>query len=449
MCRPHRRPPPVKAAFDVHEAAHISAHHHVGAGGFDCLQLGFEHGRRDFRHLNREEAPKPTTLVSTLELATRHARSVQQGLAHAVQTEATQPVTRSVKGNGAVGACATDIDLVVGEEPGELHRPRGHTKRRVLRGTPGEQRWSVMNQHVAARARRNDDRSVSGVEDRHGVFCHGGCLFGIPGVEGGLAAARLIKGEGHVVASPLQEPNCGDANAGREAVDQTRHEKLAHPGHVFDVSGGYGRRLMDAARSHEDAIDLLVATDADLAAVVDRYGRPNPFRRSPTFATLTLLILEQQVSLESAAAAFGRLQASTVVEPEAVLRLTDAELRTVGFSRQKTRYVRALAEVVVSNHLPLSELAGLPDDAVRSVLTSVPGIGPWTAEVFLLSCLGRPDIWPIGDRALQVGTTETLGSDTIPTPAELAGIGERWRPFRSTAAQLIWHGYLGKRKRNE
>lgn len=206
---------------------------------------------------------------------------------------------------------------------------------------------------------------------------------------------------------------------------------------------------MNAIRSHEDAIDLLVAADADLAVVVDSYGRPNPFRRPPTFATLTLLILEQQVSLDSAAAAFGRLEASIAVEPEAILGLDDATLRTIGFSRQKTRYVRALAQAVASENLSLSELARLPDDAVRSALTSVPGIGPWTADVFLLSCLERPDIWPTGDRALQVGTAETLGSDTVPTAGELAGIGERWRPFRSTAAQLIWHAYLGKRNRGK
>lgn len=206
---------------------------------------------------------------------------------------------------------------------------------------------------------------------------------------------------------------------------------------------------MDAARSHEHAIDVLIAADRHLAAVVDGFGRPTVFRRPPTFATLTLLILEQQVSLDSAAAAFRRLEASIAVEPKALLDLDDATLKEIGFSRQKTRYVRALAQAITSDALVMSELAQLPDDAVRSALTSIPGIGPWTADVFLLSCLGRSDVWPTGDRALQVGTAETLGSDTVPTGQELAVIGERWRPLRSTAAQLIWHGYLGRRNRSQ
>lgn len=198
---------------------------------------------------------------------------------------------------------------------------------------------------------------------------------------------------------------------------------------------------------HDHAIDRLIGLDQHLAIVVDRFGRPEVFRRPSTFATLVLLILEQQVSLSSAAAAYRRLAEAGPVDPETLLGFDDASLREFGFSRQKVRYLRALAQAVASGDLPLELLAYLTDDEARSALTSIPGIGPWTADVFLLSCLARPDVWPVGDRALQVGTGEVLGLGTVPSPTELGEIGERWRPLRSTAAQLVWHHYLASRGR--
>jgi DNA-3-methyladenine glycosylase II len=200
---------------------------------------------------------------------------------------------------------------------------------------------------------------------------------------------------------------------------------------------------MAADTSHHAAIDRLIESDRHLAAVVARSGRPEPFRRPPTFATLVLLILEQQVSLSSAAAAFRRLEERIPVEPEPLLGLDDETLHAVGFSRQKTRYVRALSHAVLAGGIALDG----PDDEVRESLLALPGIGPWTVDVFLLSCLGRPDVWPVGDRALQVGTAEALHLDTVPSPETLEIIGERWRPMRSTAAQLIWHDYLARRGR--
>src|SRR5690606_9444895 len=167
----------------------------------------------------------------------------------------------------------------------------------------------------------------------------------------------------------------------------------------------------------------------------------------PSFATLVLLILEQQVSLTSAAAAFRRLAASGPVEPARVSTLDDAALAAAGFSRQKMRYVRALAAAVASGELTLEALVDLPDAEARTALLRHPGIGPWTADVFLLSSLGRPDIWPVGDRALQVGAAEVLGLSTVPSPAELETLGERWRPRRSTASLILWHAYLAARGR--
>ncbi|MEX0666782.1 MAG: DNA-3-methyladenine glycosylase 2 family protein, partial [Acidimicrobiia bacterium] len=137
------------------------------------------------------------------------------------------------------------------------------------------------------------------------------------------------------------------------------------------------------------------------------------------------------------------------VTPATVLIPTDDELRADGFSRQKARYVRELARAVLERRIDLARLESIADDDVRRQLIGLIGIGPWTADVYLLSCLRRPDVWPVLDRALQVATGEVLGLETTPDPTELQELGERWRPHRSTAARLMWHSYLSKRGRKE
>lgn len=196
------------------------------------------------------------------------------------------------------------------------------------------------------------------------------------------------------------------------------------------------------------AIEVLIGSDERLDAIVRAHGRPAPWTRPPGFATLILFILEQQVSLASAAAAYRRLeQRLGQVTPAAVLAATDDELREDGFSRQKTGYVRRLATVLETGSLDLAGMDALPDEAVRTTLTALPGIGPWTADVYLLACLGRPDVWPIGDRALQVAAGEAI-TDTGPlSPVELDRLGETWRPHRSVAALILWHSYLARRSR--
>jgi DNA-3-methyladenine glycosylase II len=195
-------------------------------------------------------------------------------------------------------------------------------------------------------------------------------------------------------------------------------------------------------------IDQLTASDSHLRRIIEAHGRPQRFSRPASFQTLVLLILEQQVSLDSARAAFDRLVATIPgAEPSALLGLTDDELRAIGFSRQKARYAREVATRVIDGGLDPDGLGHLPDDEVRAELTSIPGIGPWTADVFLMSSLGRPDIWPVGDRALQVATAEALDLDDVPTQPVLEGIGARWRPLRTIAAQILWHGYLSSRNR--
>jgi len=196
-------------------------------------------------------------------------------------------------------------------------------------------------------------------------------------------------------------------------------------------------------------VEALVATDADLAAAVERWGPPPTWRRPPGFATLVLQVLEQQVSLGAAAAHFARLAetAGGEVTPAAVVDLDDDTMRAAGVSRQKARYVRALAAAVLDGELDLHGLDSLTDEQARAALTAVPGIGPWTADVHLLFVLRRPDLFPVGDRALQVGAAEVLGLPAPPAPDELASIASRWAPRRSAAARVLWHAYLSARGR--
>lgn len=199
----------------------------------------------------------------------------------------------------------------------------------------------------------------------------------------------------------------------------------------------------------EAAVLELAARDADLAAIVERYGPPPLWDRAPGFGTLLHIVLEQQVSLASAQAAFDRLIAAThPLTPERFLALTDEELLAIGFSRQKARYGRALAVAVADGSLDLHALEGSPDDAVDAALQALPGIGPWTSTIYLLMVLRRPDVWPVGDIALQESARIVKGLDRRPDSVALAAIGEPWRPWRSVAARLLWHDYLARRGRS-
>jgi DNA-3-methyladenine glycosylase II len=203
-------------------------------------------------------------------------------------------------------------------------------------------------------------------------------------------------------------------------------------------------------RSFAAAVAELGAADPDLAAIIERHGIPEFWAREPGFATLVLLILEQQVSLASARAAYDRLVLRLGgLTPRGVLGSTDAELRADGFSRQKNRYVRSLAGAIESGELDLDTVAALEDEDVRIALVALPGIGPWTAEVYLLSALRRPDTWPTGDIALQEGARRAKRLESRPTPAELDELGEAWRPHRASAARLLWHLYLSENRRSE
>lgn len=192
-----------------------------------------------------------------------------------------------------------------------------------------------------------------------------------------------------------------------------------------------------------EAVGYLCARDEDLAAIVERHGPPAFWSRPPGFATLVYIILEQQVSLASARATWLRIgELLEEFSPASYLSLSDAQLRAAGVSRQKARYTRLLAEAVVDGTLPLARLARMRDEGVRSALTSITGIGNWTADVYMMSALRRPDRWPIGDLALVKAIMAVKGLDERPSSAWLDALGESYRPFRSVAARIYWHHYL-------
>ena len=192
------------------------------------------------------------------------------------------------------------------------------------------------------------------------------------------------------------------------------------------------------------ATSLLAKQDPDLGGVVRRYGVPPLWGREPGFATLLRTILEQQVSLASADAAYRRLlEVVDPLTPEGFLGLDDATLRAVGFSRQKTRYGRLLAESLVDGSLDLEVVSGLEDDAAREALTSLTGIGPWTADTYLLMALGRQDVWPAADIALQAAVRDLKSLPARPTAEAMVDLAEPWRPWRAVAARILWFHYLG------
>ena len=193
-------------------------------------------------------------------------------------------------------------------------------------------------------------------------------------------------------------------------------------------------------------VRLLVDRDEHLAEVVTAYGQPPLWVREQGFPTLVYIILEQQVSLASAKAAFDRLNAAVrPLTPVRFLKLTDGELLRIGFSRQKTLYTRLLAESLARRHFNLRYLHDLPDDSAHKMLIAFKGIGRWTADIYLLSALRRPDIWPTGDLALATAVQEVKRLRKRPTPEKLEALSVPWRPWRAVAARLFWHAYLCKR----
>ncbi len=170
-------------------------------------------------------------------------------------------------------------------------------------------------------------------------------------------------------------------------------------------------------------------------------GDSGLLRRQPGFASLLRIIVEQQVSVASANAIWGRLEDQVNLVPEDMLRADDTTLRGVGLSGQKIRYGRELATEIIEGRLALDTLQHMSEEDATAELVRVKGIGRWTAEIYLMFVLGRPDVWPAGDIALQNAVRDLLELDVRPNVKEMDVLSEPWRPWRSVAARLFWHSY--------
>lgn len=191
------------------------------------------------------------------------------------------------------------------------------------------------------------------------------------------------------------------------------------------------------------ALTHLSLVDKDLKSVIDNFGPPPMWSRDPGFSTLVYIVLEQQVSLASAKAAYEKLKRYTPnLNPDKFLKIKDSKLKEIGFSRQKMQYCRNIALAIEEGVLQIDELLHLPDDRVRLELLKITGIGPWTADIYLLMALNRADIWPVGDLALISAVQKLKNLPKRPNTFEFETLGETWKPLRAVAARILWHYYL-------
>ncbi len=192
--------------------------------------------------------------------------------------------------------------------------------------------------------------------------------------------------------------------------------------------------------------DKLSRKDKELRSVIKQFGYPPMWTRPGTFQTLILTILEQQVSLASAFAAFKKLkQRIGFVTPAKILALTNEELRACYFSRQKIVYARCLAEAIQSKQLNLKKISTAHEDEIRIELKKIKGIGDWTVDVYLMHALQRTDLFPLGDIALVNSLKEIKKLHPKITKEEMLVIAEPWRPYRTIASMILWHAYIQKR----
>jgi DNA-3-methyladenine glycosylase II len=190
----------------------------------------------------------------------------------------------------------------------------------------------------------------------------------------------------------------------------------------------------------------LASKDSDLAAILRRLGMPPLWPREPGFATLVHIILEQQISLKAAHTMLLRLQSHLgEISPETVLQAGTEALRELGLTRQKSRYCLELASRVDSGELALEDLPGLPTEEGRQALLKVPGLGPWSVDVYYMTALRKPDVGPFGDLALADAIADIKGLDAHPSRDEQARITAAWAPWRAVAARLLWAHYLDAR----
>ena len=192
-----------------------------------------------------------------------------------------------------------------------------------------------------------------------------------------------------------------------------------------------------------EGVVFLTASDPDLQAVVDRHGLPPLWARPNSFDTLIRIILEQQVSLASGRAIHLRIEhALANLTPNTMVEAGAEHLRSLGVTRQKATYCVGVANHVLADTLNFRRLSRASDNEAREELQQIKGVGPWTADVYLLMALRRPDIWPVGDIALLTAFQHLRHLPSRPDNAWASHESLKWRPWRSVAARILWHGYL-------
>ncbi len=197
---------------------------------------------------------------------------------------------------------------------------------------------------------------------------------------------------------------------------------------------------------NQDDVNQLFEADEIFIRIHALYGSPPDWERPQGFITLSKIILEQQVSLQSANAHFNKLNGYLPkFTPEEILKLSDVEMRECQISKQKSKYLRALSVTILDGKIDLSVLPALPIALVREQLKSINGIGDWTTDIYLMFCLQAKDVFPLGDIAV-INTIKEL--TTAVTKPEIIEYAEKWKPYRSLATFFLWHYYLSKRKRN-
>jgi DNA-3-methyladenine glycosylase II len=193
--------------------------------------------------------------------------------------------------------------------------------------------------------------------------------------------------------------------------------------------------------------DHLVETDHDLKLIIEKYSYPPMWTRDNTFATLILTILEQQVSLASAFAAYQKLKEKIpFITPQNLLQLSDDELRQCYFSRQKIIYARGLANALINEEVSLQQFEFEKENVIRTRLKKLKGIGDWTIDIYLIHALRRMDVFPVGDLALVNAMKEIKSLPASTTKEELIKIAAPWKPLRSIATMMLWHYYIQKRR---
>ena len=208
------------------------------------------------------------------------------------------------------------------------------------------------------------------------------------------------------------------------------------------ASGPHHRPHIHTEADLDIGLGALGTLDPRFIPIIAKAGRPPLRRRAHGYAGLAAIIVSQQLSTASAGAIWGRLTAAfDPFEPAALIRARPARLARLGLSGAKIRALKAIARAIEKGEIDLAKLVDVPADAAHAALTALHGVGPWTADIYLLACLGHADAWPAGDLALQEAARLAFGLPARPTTKEMERLGDQWRPWRSIAARVLWSYY--------